>query len=68
VQSGAINPALYVATTKELTGIQTINNPSAGHAAATDNAIYTLQGVRVNAQSGLKPGIYVRAGRKFVVR
>ena len=68
VQSGAINPALYVATTKELTGIQTINNPSAGHAAATDNAIYTLQGVRVNAQSGLKPGIYVRNGHKFVVR
>lgn len=66
-QSGGIYPTLYVAASKEATGIQTISNGNKVIAPA-DNAIYTLQGVRVNAQSGLKPGIYVRNGHKFVVR
>ena len=66
-QSGGIYPTLYVAASKEATGIQTISNGNKVIAPA-DNAIYTLQGVRVNAQSSLKPGIYVRNGHKFVVR
>lgn len=32
-----------------------------------DTAVYTLQGVRVDAKN-LAPGIYVRAGRKIMVR
>lgn len=66
-QSDGIYPTLYVATSKEATGIQTISNGNKVIAPA-DNAVYTLQGVRVNAQSSLKPGIYVRNGHKFVVR
>ena len=66
-QSDGIYPTLYVAASKEATGIQTISNGNKVIAPA-DNAIYTLQGVRVNAQSSLKPGIYVRNGHKFVVR
>ncbi|MGN1375087.1 MAG: pectate lyase [Prevotella sp.] len=34
--------------------------------AKTDNRIYTLQGVEVNAAT--TPGIYIRNGKKFVVR
>ena len=68
VQSGGIYPTLYVAASKEATGIQTISNGNTPKATAADGAIYTLQGVRVNAQSSLKPGIYVRNGHKFVVR
>ena len=68
-QSGAIYPSLYTAATKTTTAIQTIGTADSGHnTTATDNATYTLQGMRVNAQSGLKPGIYVRGGHKFVVR
>ena len=66
-QTGGIYPMLYVAADKTATAIQTISNGNKLTAPA-DNAIYTLQGVRVNAQSGLKPGIYVRNGHKFVVR
>ena len=29
---------------------------------------YTLQGMRINPQNGLKPGLYVKSGRKVLVR
>ena len=32
------------------------------------SAIYTLQGVRVVGTENLKPGIYIRDGRKFIVK
>lgn len=35
--------------------------------APVDDAVYTLSGVRVNADN-LRPGIYIRGGKKFVVR
>jgi hypothetical protein len=34
--------------------------------AAADNAVYTLSGVRVT--SAAKPGLYIRNGKKFVVK
>ena len=33
-----------------------------------DDAVYSLQGVRIPADAQLAPGIYIRGGRKFVVR
>ena len=33
-----------------------------------DNAVYNLQGVRMPKNAQLAPGIYIRGGKKFVVR
>ena len=35
---------------------------------SSDDAVYNLQGVRMPADAQLAPGIYVRGGKKFVVR
>ena len=45
----------------EVDGIRNIKSQT-----PTDDAIYTLQGVKVEGNP--KPGIYVRNGRKFVVK
>ena len=44
-------------------GIAALRTASAG-----DDAVYSLQGVRIPADARLAPGIYIRGGRKFVVR
>lgn len=33
-----------------------------------DNAVYTLSGVRINNTDNLKKGIYIRQGKKFIVK
>ena len=35
---------------------------------SSDDAVYNLQGVRMPADAQLAPGIYIRGGKKFVVR
>ena len=48
-----------------LTGIRVIDN---GQLTIDNSAIYDLQGRRVTTPQLLRPGIYVRNGRKFVIR
>ena len=68
-QDGGVYPTLYVAVARATTGIQSIStSPNAASNATRDNAIYTLQGVRVINKGNLKPGLYIRGGRKFVVK
>lgn len=61
-QSGNLYPYLYEEV--PTTGIAPIRIVPSGSA---DDAVYTLQGVRVNPQT-LRSGIYIRNGRKFVVK
>nr|WP_311150140.1 endonuclease [uncultured Prevotella sp.] len=61
VSANGIYPMLYVEDTTA--GIGTIWTVT-----TTDEAVYNLQGVRMPADSQLAPGIYIRGGKKFVVR
>ena len=49
-------------------GVETaINSIVMGNNNAADNAIYNLQGQRVNGNS-LAKGIYIKNGKKFAVK
>ena len=49
-------------------GTSGIKDIVAGQVISDHNApIYNLNGVQVNAKS-LKPGVYVKQGKKFIVR
>lgn len=61
VSANGIYPMLYVEDTTA--GIGTI-----WPVTTTDEAVYNLQGVRMPADAQLAPGIYIRGGKKFVVR
>lgn len=61
VSANGIYPMLYVEDTTA--GIGTIWTVT-----TTDEAVYNLQGVRMPADAQLAPGIYIRGGKKFVVR
>lgn len=61
VSTNGIYPMLYVEDTTA--GIGTIWTVT-----TTDEAVYNLQGVRMPADAQLAPGIYIRGGKKFVVR
>ena len=61
VSANGIYPMLYVEdTTAGIGAIWTVTT--------TDEAVYNLQGVRMPADAQLAPGIYIRGGKKFVVR
>lgn len=63
-QSNALYPYLYEEQEKS-TGVGFITVP----VRQTDsNAVYTIQGIRVNTDGQLPPGIYIKAGKKFVVK
>ena len=59
---------LVFAIDRTATGIRTL--PPPGAAATVSMPVYTLQGARVPASrvNSLPPGVYVRGGRKFVVK
>lgn len=59
--ANGIYPMLYVEDTTA--GIGTIWTVT-----TTDDAVYNLQGVRMPADAQLAPGIYIRGGKKFIVR
>ena len=59
--ANGIYPMLYVED--KTAGIGTIWTVT-----TTDEAVYNLQGVRMPADAQLAPGIYIRGGKKFVVR
>ena len=59
--ANGIYPMLYVEDTTA--GIGTVWTVT-----TTDEAVYNLQGVRMPADAQLAPGIYIRGGKKFVVR
>lgn len=61
VSANGIYPMLYVEDTTA--GIGTIWTVT-----TTDETVYNLQGVRMPADAQLTPGIYIRGGKKFVVR
>ena len=61
VSANGIYPMLYVEDTTA--GIGTIWTVT-----TTDEAVQNLQGVRMPADAQLAPGIYIRGGKKFVVR
>ena len=61
VSTNGIYPMLYVEDTTA--GIGTIWTVT-----TTDEAVYNLQGVRMPADAQLAPGIYIRGGKKFIVR
>ncbi len=61
VSANGIYPMLYVEDTTA--GIGTVWTVT-----TTDDAVYNLQGVRMPADAQLAPGIYIRGGKKFVVR
>ncbi|MCR5077230.1 MAG: endonuclease [Prevotella sp.] len=61
-QAGALYPMLYVEDA-EATGISAVMTGT-----VTDEAVYSLQGIRQPSGVRLQPGIYVRGGRKFIVR
>lgn len=61
VSANGIYPMLYVEDTTA--GIGTVWTVT-----TTDEAVYNLQGVRMPADAQLAPGIYIRGGKKFVVR
>lgn len=61
----SITPAMLKVSIK---GVETaINSIVMGNSNATDNAIYNLQGQRVNGNS-LTKGIYIKNGKKFAVK
>ena len=53
-----------VYTKKETTGVE---NVEVSVAANKDAHVYNLQGVRMNAEN-LPAGIYIKGGKKFVVK
>ena len=59
--ANGIYPMLYVEDTTA--GIGTVWTVT-----TTDEAVYNLQGVRMPADAQLAPGIYIRGGKKFIVR
>ena len=61
VSANGIYPMLYVEDTTA--GIGTVWTVT-----TTDETVYNLQGVRMPADAQLAPGIYIRGGKKFVVR
>lgn len=63
--NASITPAMLKISIK---GVETaINSIVTGNSNATDNAIYNLQGQRVNGNS-LTKGIYIKNGKKFAVK
>lgn len=61
----SITPAMLKVSIK---GVETaINSIVMGNSNATDNAVYNLQGQRVNGNS-LTKGIYIKNGKKFAVK
>jgi hypothetical protein len=48
----------------DYTGIRNIDAQKSN----TDNAIYTLTGVRQNNKNSLRKGIYISNGKKIVIR
>lgn len=50
----------YEGSATNIKGITTTTAP-------TDNAVYTISGMKVNADN-LKPGLYIKQGRKFIVK
>lgn len=59
--ANGIYPMLYIEDTTA--GIGTVWTVT-----TTDDAVYNLQGVRMPADAQLAPGIYIRGGKKFIVR
>ena len=59
--ANGIYPMLYVED--KTAGIGTIWTVT-----TIDDAVYNLQGVRMPADAQLAPGIYIRGGKKFIVR
>lgn len=63
--NASITPAMLKVSIK---GVETaINSIVMGNSNATDNAVYNLQGQRVNGNS-LAKGIYIKNGKKFAVK
>lgn len=63
--NASITPAMLKVSIK---GVETaINSIVMGNSNATDNAVYNLQGQRVNGNS-LTKGIYIKNGKKFAVK
>ena len=63
--NASITPAMLKISIK---GVETaINSIVMGNSNATDNAVYNLQGQRVNGNS-LAKGIYIKNGKKFAVK
>lgn len=63
--NASITPAMLKINIK---GVETaINSIVMGNSNATDNAVYNLQGQRVNGNS-LAKGIYIKNGKKFAVK
>lgn len=63
--NATISPAMLKISIK---GVETaINSIVMGNSNAADNAIYNLQGQRVNGNS-LPKGIYIKNGKKFAVK
>lgn len=63
--NASITPAMLKISIK---GVETaINSIVMGNSNAADNAIYNLQGQRVNGNS-LTKGIYIKNGKKFAVK
>lgn len=63
--NASITPAMLKISIK---GVETaINSIVMGNSNATDNAVYNLQGQRVNGNSLIK-GIYIKNGKKFAVK
>ena len=63
--NASITPAMLKISIK---GVETaINSIVMGNSNTTDNAIYNLQGQRVNGNS-LTKGIYIKNGKKFAVK
>lgn len=63
--NASITPAMLKVSIK---GVETaINSIVMGNSNAADNAIYNLQGQRVNGNS-LTKGIYIKNGKKFAVK
>ncbi len=59
--SNGIYPMLYIEdTTAGIGAVWTVT--------ISDDAVYNLQGVRMPTDAQLAPGIYIRSGKKFVVR
>ena len=65
IDNASITPAMLKVSIK---GVETaINSIVMDNSNATDNAIYNLQGQRVNGNS-LTKGIYIKNGKKFAVK
>ena len=61
--------SIVYADGEETTGISNAGITTSCGSATTDTNVYNLQGVRVSDSTGSLPkGIYIRGGKKFVVR